>query len=76
MLVPYELPVNVRRALDPLLDPWRGAAALANRPDFTRDFCFTRKDYEEYGHSYVKVHFASNENILSSLNQLLKQSVT
>ena len=72
MLVPYEVPVRVRRALDPLRDPWRGAAALANRPDFARQFCVTRKDYEECGHSYLKTHFASNENILSSLNELLQ----
>ena len=36
----------------------------------------TKRPQQLSKRSRVKVHFASNENILSSLNQLLKQSVT
>ncbi|CAO3597799.1 unnamed protein product [Absidia cylindrospora] len=51
--------VQVRRAKDPLLDAWKGAAKFALSSSF-KQHCVSRKEYEEYGGEYIKEHGLGN----------------
>ena len=53
-VMPIESVINVRRASDPLLDAWRGAAQWALEPGF-RQGAVTRDEYLEKGPEYMKV---------------------
>ena len=63
MLNPPEIPINVVRSQDAMLDAWRGGALLA-RTCFSgsrlQDFSISKAQYEECGHHYLKEHFCSN----------------
>ena len=63
MLNPPEMPINVVKSYDPMLDAWKGGAMLA-REHFNgssiREFSISKAQYEECGHHYLKEHFCSN----------------
>jgi actin-related protein len=63
MLNPVGTTINVVKALDAQLDAWRGGALLAQKyfnKQSLHDYCFTKEQYEECGHHYLKEHFCSN----------------
>lgn len=51
--------MTVKRAKDPLLDAWKGAA-MFGRDESKRQHFVTRQDYEEYGSDYIKEHGLGN----------------
>jgi actin-related protein 5 len=52
--LPVEAEICVRRAKDPLLDAWKGAAQWSREPDFKNNVV-TRDEYYEKGVDYIKV---------------------
>ena len=53
-VLPIDASLRVRKAADPLLDAWKGAAQWSNEPDF-RQALVTREEYSEKGSEYFKV---------------------
>ncbi|XP_015876828.2 actin-related protein 5 isoform X1 [Ziziphus jujuba] len=53
MIRPCGSPIRVARAMDPILDAWRGAAAYAAAPLFSTQ-TFSRMDYEEKGEDWLR----------------------
>lgn len=54
-VLPEDSPLNVRKAADPVLDAWKGAAQWASSGgDFSRS-SVTRQEYMEKGSEYIKV---------------------
>jgi actin-related protein 5 len=53
-LLPAESPLTVRRAKDPLLDAWRGAAEWVGTPAW-KMAKVSREEYQEKGAEYIKV---------------------
>lgn len=53
-VLPADSPLHVRRAKDPVLDAWRGAAAWSNEPAAKQCF-ITRAEFLEKGGDYLKV---------------------
>ncbi len=53
-VLPVEASLHVRRASDPLLDAWRGAAQWSRNPNFKQTLV-TRGQYLENGPEYMKV---------------------
>ncbi|KAL8705154.1 MAG: hypothetical protein Q9201_001721 [Fulgogasparrea decipioides] len=58
-VLPAEVPINVRKANNPILDAWRGAAQWAAAPESSQGFV-TRQEYEEKGSDYIKEHNFGN----------------
>ncbi|KAI9027581.1 putative chromatin remodeling complex subunit [Phycomyces nitens] len=58
-IFPAGTAVQVKRAKDPLLDAWRGAAMVALDAKF-KNMSVSRKEYEEYGGEYIKEHGLGN----------------
>ncbi|KAI8821734.1 uncharacterized protein EV422DRAFT_550513 [Fimicolochytrium jonesii] len=58
-LQPFGSTINVRRAANPLLDAWKGAAQWA-RADTFRASAVARAVYDEMGHDYIVEHAFSN----------------
>ncbi|KAG2230003.1 hypothetical protein BDF21DRAFT_422391 [Thamnidium elegans] len=58
-IYPVHTKIKVKRANDPVLDAWRGAAMFAQDQSKTQYF-ITRSDYEEYGSEYMKEHGLGN----------------
>ncbi|KAL8371941.1 hypothetical protein RB595_001648 [Gaeumannomyces hyphopodioides] len=58
-LLPAGAPLATRRAADPLLDAWRGAAGWAGS-DAWKAACVTREEYQERGAEYIKEHGMGN----------------
>ncbi|SZF00524.1 unnamed protein product [Blumeria hordei] len=57
--LPAEAEVAVRRASNPILDAWRGAARWANGEEW-KSAAVTRDEYLEYGADYMKEHNLGN----------------
>ena len=53
-VLPTESVVRVRKAINPLLDAWRGAAQWAREPDFKQS-AVTKDEYFEKGSEFLKV---------------------
>lgn len=53
-LLPAEAELVVRRAMDPTLDAWKGAAGWVGSPAW-KEAQITREDYQEKGAEYIKV---------------------
>lgn len=53
MIRPCGAPIKVVRALDPILDAWRGAAAYAAASQFSTQ-TFSRMDYYEKGEDWLR----------------------
>ncbi|KAG8530053.1 uncharacterized protein KY384_005535 [Bacidia gigantensis] len=58
-LLPDDAVVGMRRAKDPLLDAWKGAAAWAKEPGF-KAASVSRAEYDERGSEYMKEHNLGN----------------
>ncbi|KAJ5640202.1 uncharacterized protein N7484_008064 [Penicillium longicatenatum] len=57
--LPIDAEFNVRRASDPVLDAWKGAAQWASSADFSQS-SVTRQEYLEKGSEYIKEHDLGN----------------
>ena len=53
-VLPIEASMRVRRAHDPLLDAWKGAAQWSKEPGY-KSTLVTRQEYQEKGSDYMKV---------------------
>lgn len=53
-LLPMDAPLKIRRADDPILDAWRGAAQWAGTSAW-KAATVTKAEYQEKGHDYLKV---------------------
>ncbi|KAI5407404.1 actin-related protein 5 isoform X1 [Lathyrus oleraceus] len=53
MIRPCGSPIKIIRALDPVMDAWRGASAYASTPGFHTQ-TFTRMDYYEKGEDWLR----------------------
>ncbi|KAM0325454.1 hypothetical protein ACHAQA_007441 [Verticillium albo-atrum] len=60
-LLPADAPLRTRRAKDPLLDAWRGAAEWSGG-DAWKAATVTKAEYEEKGHEYLKEHDLGNSS--------------
>ncbi|PHZ16032.1 actin-like ATPase domain-containing protein [Rhizopus microsporus ATCC 52813] len=60
-IYPVNTNITVKRAKDPLLDAWRGAA-MFGQDNTNKQYFVTRKEYEEYGSDYLKEHGLGNIN--------------
>lgn len=60
--LPVDAQLNVRRANDPVLDAWKGAAQWASGSELAKS-SITRQEYLEKGSEYLKV---STGKILST----------
>ncbi|KAL8652031.1 MAG: hypothetical protein Q9226_004439 [Calogaya cf. arnoldii] len=58
-VLPIEAPINLRKAKDPILDAWRGAAQWAAGAESNQRFV-TREEYQEKGPEYMKEHNLGN----------------
>lgn len=58
-LLPSGVKLGVRRAKDPVLDAWRGAARWAGGEGVKKGWV-TRREYEEKGSEYLKEHSLGN----------------
>ncbi|KAL0472238.1 chromatin remodeling complex subunit [Neurospora intermedia] len=58
-LLPAGTPLTVRKAKDPILDAWKGAAGWAGSEDWQRAKV-TREEYQEKGAEYLKEHDLGN----------------
>lgn len=56
-LLPIDSPLKIRRAGDPLLDAWRGAAQWVGTPSW-KGATVTKAEYQEKGHDYLKVRIS------------------
>ncbi|KAG1172524.1 hypothetical protein G6F70_006409 [Rhizopus microsporus] len=54
-IYPVNTNITVKRAKNPLLDAWRGAA-MFGQDNTNKQYFVTRKEYEEYGSDYLKEH--------------------
>ena len=53
-VLPIVASLTVRKAKDPLIDAWRGAAEWASEPGF-KGLSISREEYQEKGSEYLKV---------------------
>ncbi|CEG69759.1 hypothetical protein RMATCC62417_05776 [Rhizopus microsporus] len=60
-IYPVNTNITVKRAKNPLLDAWRGAA-MFSQDNTNKQYFVTRKEYEEYGSDYLKEHGLGNIN--------------
>ena len=60
-ILPPEMPLEIVRAADPVLDAWRGMADFAKTDEFGR-VGVTRAEYEEWGGERVKRWWGGNWN--------------
>lgn len=58
-ILPADVQLGVRRAKDPILDPWRGAAQWASTRESRASF-ITKDEYLEKGGDYIKEHNLGN----------------
>ena len=58
-VLPVDAVLQMRRAEDPVLDAWKGAAAWAREPGF-KDCSVSRAEYDEKGAEYIKEHSLGN----------------
>lgn len=61
-VLPSECSMNVRRAKDPLLDAWRGAAQWSQESGF-KQHLVTKAEYSEKGSDYMKVRLPPCKHI-------------
>lgn len=60
--LPTGAPLNVYRAQDPILDPWKGMQKWASSQD--SEGCYvTKEEYEEMGSEYLKEHNLGNASL-------------
>ncbi|KAI5954307.1 ARP5 [Candida jiufengensis] len=62
--LPTGVPLHVKKAKDPLLDPWHGMYKWANNEEDSGNAYVTQAEYEELGPEYIKEHGLGNACIL------------
>lgn len=65
--LPIEAPIKLRKAKDPILDAWRGAAQWAAGAESNQRFV-TREEFQEKGSEYMKVCCSPPSSILQLAN--------
>lgn len=70
-VLPVEAQLGVRRAKDPVLDAWRGAAEWANDYSKNKSYFVTREEFLEKGGEYIKVSFSSHAGSFIVLHRYL-----
>ncbi|KAI0716103.1 actin-like ATPase domain-containing protein [Cerioporus squamosus] len=60
-ILPPEMPLEIVKAADPMLDAWRGMADFAKTDDF-KQVGVTRAEYEEWGGERIKRWWGGNWN--------------
>lgn len=60
--LPTGTPLNVYRAQDPIIDPWRGMQKWASSPESSNCYV-TKEEYEEFGPEYIKEHGLGNVSL-------------
>ena len=63
MLNPPDMPINIVKSYDAMLDAWKGGALLAKtcfKGSQLKDYSISKAQYEECGHHYLNEHFCSN----------------
>ncbi|KAI0048851.1 actin-like ATPase domain-containing protein [Auriscalpium vulgare] len=60
-ILPPEMPLKIVRAANPSIDAWRGMAAFAQTPEFSRAGV-TRAEYDEWGGERVRRWWGGNWN--------------
>lgn len=60
--LPTGSPLNVFRAQDPIIDPWRGMQKWSNSAESTHSYV-TKEEYEEMGAEYIKEHGLGNVSL-------------
>lgn len=58
-ILPADVQLGLRRAKDPLLDAWKGAAKWAGSRE-SRNHFVTREEFQEKGGDYIKEHSLGN----------------
>ena len=58
-VLPAEMEMNLRKAKDPVLDAWRGAASWARTAE-SRDAFVSKAEWEEKGGEYLREHGLGN----------------
>ncbi|KAI9478375.1 MAG: hypothetical protein EXX96DRAFT_595711 [Benjaminiella poitrasii] len=58
-IYPVETKIKVKRAKDPVLDAWKGAAMFA-KDETKKQYFVTKQEYEEFGSDYIKEHGLGN----------------
>ncbi|KAG9872410.1 hypothetical protein KCV05_g23097, partial [Aureobasidium melanogenum] len=58
-VLPADISLGVRKAKDPVLDAWKGAAQWAASPTSRQSFV-SRAEYHEKGADYIKEHNLGN----------------
>ncbi|KAI8337817.1 hypothetical protein EDC96DRAFT_450184 [Choanephora cucurbitarum] len=58
-IFPVETEIKVKRAVDPILDAWKGAAMFAQE-QANKQYFVTKQEYLEYGSEYMKEHGLGN----------------
>ncbi|XP_063421405.1 actin-related protein 5-like isoform X1 [Mytilus trossulus] len=69
---PFQSMFSVTRAVDPVLDAWKGARKFAISPDRSV-YSITKADYTEMGGEYLKEHFLSNRYFPSPVSIKLEK---
>ncbi|KAL9130239.1 MAG: hypothetical protein Q9217_001532 [Psora testacea] len=59
-VLPVDAPMKLRKASDPILDAWKGAAAWAREEGSFKKGSVSRAEYEEKGSEYMKEHNLGN----------------
>ncbi|TFK38658.1 actin-like ATPase domain-containing protein [Crucibulum laeve] len=60
-ILPPEMPLEIMRAADPVLDAWKGMAAFSRTEEFAQ-VGVTKAQYEEYGGERIKRWWGGNWN--------------
>ena len=58
-VLPAEIQLGVRKARDPVLDAWKGAASWANSGEISKAY-ISKEEYLEKGGDYIKEHNMGN----------------
>lgn len=71
-VLPLEASIEVRRAKDPLLDAWKGAAQWSREPALSQS-ALTREDYHEKGLDYLKVSSSKGRSPWHGLSEYAQE---
>lgn len=63
-VLPIDIELTMRKAADPLLDAWKGAAQWSRDPSF-RNSLVAKEEYFEKGVDYIKVNLEARETFIA-----------
>ena len=67
-ILPPEMPLEIVRAADPMLDAWKGMADFAKTDEFKK-VGVTKAEYEEWGGERIKRWWGGNWNSSVSIEE-------